>query len=110
MKPALDRLKELPELIFMIASHLDRNDMHSLRLTCYQVHEICHPLFYRKLWLHDFWSELSLLEIAKHAISIHSLKVDSLTFTAYCSCMSKISQGASIATSVASFAPNSPSP
>ncbi|KAK5815005.1 hypothetical protein F5H01DRAFT_344756 [Linnemannia elongata] len=107
MKPALDRLKEMPELIFMVASHLGPKDLHSLRLTCNQVHDICQPLFYRKLWLHGYWNEPNLLEIAKHASFIHTLKVESLTFAAYYSCMFDISQGASTSPSSASPAPTS---
>ncbi|KAG0053024.1 hypothetical protein BGZ89_003025 [Linnemannia elongata] len=107
MKPALDRLKEMPELIFMVASHLGPKDLHSLRLTCNQVHDICQPLFYRKLWLHGYWNEPNLLEIAKNASFIHTLKVESLTFAAYYSCMFDISQGASMSPSSASPAATS---
>ncbi|KAF9154928.1 hypothetical protein BG015_011613 [Linnemannia schmuckeri] len=110
MKHALERFKDLPELIFMVALRLDREDMHSLRLTCSSVHDVCKPLFYRKLWLHDYWSEPSLLKIAKHASSIHSLKVESLSFTRYYSCMFDILQETSIPAFMDSPIPTSPSP
>lgn len=75
MEHAQDRLRDLPEVMSMIASLLDRNSIYSFRLTSRTNHDICQPFFYREVRLDDRWTNDSLKKLAKYAKVIRTLHV-----------------------------------
>lgn len=88
METALDRFKDMPELIFMVASHLDHNDIASLRLTCHKYHDICQSFLYRDVRLTDRWTKEGLQTLAKSARLIRSLATSERVCTFYYSSIS----------------------
>ncbi|KAK3822464.1 MAG: hypothetical protein JOS17DRAFT_753654 [Linnemannia elongata] len=83
METALDRFKDMPELIFMVASHLDHNDIYSLRLTCHKYHDICQHFHYRDVRLTDRWTKEGLQTLAKSARLVRSLATSERVCTFY---------------------------
>ena len=88
METALDRFKDMPELIFMVASHLDHNDIASLRLTCHKYHDICQYFHYRDVRLTDRWTKEGLQTLAKSARLIRTLVFSERVCTFYYSSIS----------------------
>ncbi|KAF8931218.1 hypothetical protein BGZ47_000189 [Haplosporangium gracile] len=73
MKSALERFKDLPELIFMFAARLPPKDLYSFRLTSRYFHNICQFVFFRDFRLHDRWNQDSLQQLATYAYTLRSL-------------------------------------
>ncbi|KAF9141479.1 hypothetical protein BGX30_004696 [Mortierella sp. GBA39] len=73
MKAALERFKDMPELILMVAARLLPNDLHTLRLTSRYFHNICQFVFFRDIRLHDRWNQDSLQQLARYAYALCSL-------------------------------------
>ncbi|KAK3822465.1 MAG: hypothetical protein JOS17DRAFT_753655 [Linnemannia elongata] len=73
MKAALERFKDLPELVLMVAVRLLPKDLHTLRLTSRYFHNICQFIFFRDFRLHDRWNQDSLKQLARYAYSLYSL-------------------------------------
>ncbi|KAG0053027.1 hypothetical protein BGZ89_003028 [Linnemannia elongata] len=88
METTLDRFKDMPELIFMVASHLDHNDIASLRLTCHKYHDICQHFRYRDVRLTHRWTKEGLQTLAKSARLMRSLASNEAACTSYYSSIS----------------------
>ncbi|KAG9066009.1 hypothetical protein KI688_001225 [Linnemannia hyalina] len=73
METAQDRFKDMTELIFMVASHLDHKDIASFRLTCHKYHDICQHFQYCDVRLTDRWTKEGLQTLANSAGLIRSL-------------------------------------
>ncbi|KAF8931220.1 hypothetical protein BGZ47_000191 [Haplosporangium gracile] len=74
METALDRSKDMPELIFMVASLLNHKDISNFRLTCQKCHDICQHFHYRDARLTDRWTKEGLQTLANSASLIRSLE------------------------------------
>ncbi|KAF9079261.1 hypothetical protein BGX23_004568, partial [Mortierella sp. AD031] len=79
MEPALDRFKNMAELVILVASFLDRDDLASFRLTCHSNNASCIPFFYRDVKLNirlECWTTEGILGLARHPSCVRSLKTD----------------------------------
>ncbi|KAF9117607.1 hypothetical protein BGX30_005312, partial [Mortierella sp. GBA39] len=88
METAQDRFKDMTELIFMVASHLDHKDIASFRLTCHKYHDICQHFQYRDVRLTDRWTKEGLQTLANSARLIRSLASSESICTLYYSSIS----------------------
>ncbi|KAF9546019.1 hypothetical protein EC957_010295 [Mortierella hygrophila] len=88
METAQDRFKDMPELIVMVASHLDHKDITSFRLTCHKYHDICQHFQYRDVRLTDRWTKEGLQTLANSARLIRSLASSESICTLYYSSIS----------------------
>ncbi|KAF9081768.1 hypothetical protein BGX29_004299, partial [Mortierella sp. GBA35] len=78
MEPALVRFKNMAELVILVASFLDRDDLASFRLTCHSNNASCIP-FYRDVKLNirlECWTTEGILGLARHLSYVRSLKTD----------------------------------
>ncbi|KAF9923184.1 hypothetical protein FBU30_006736 [Linnemannia zychae] len=76
LRPASERFRDIPELIYMVASYLDRNEIISLQLTCRMMYSICHPFIYRDIWLSGISSEETMRLVARHAQHVTALGME----------------------------------
>ncbi|KAG0195668.1 hypothetical protein BGX33_002830, partial [Mortierella sp. NVP41] len=79
MEPALDRFKNMTELVILVASFLDRDDLASFRLACHSINTICIPFFYRDVELStpwQCWTTDGIRGLARHPSCVRSLKTD----------------------------------
>ncbi|KAG0275270.1 hypothetical protein BGZ96_003852 [Linnemannia gamsii] len=73
MKSALDRFKDLPEIILLLAARLPPKDLHAFRLTSRLFHIICQSVFFSDFRLHNRWNSESLQQLASYAYALFSL-------------------------------------
>ncbi|KAG9064610.1 hypothetical protein KI688_002868 [Linnemannia hyalina] len=89
---ALDRFKDIPELIILVASYLDKEDIISLQLTSRKIYPLVHVLYFRQVGF-DYESSLSeFRQAAQHAQFITSLILDEESFDFYCNALMEVSR------------------
>ncbi|KAF9100001.1 hypothetical protein BGX23_007454 [Mortierella sp. AD031] len=79
MEPALNRFKNMTELVILVASFLDRDDLASIRLTCHYINSICIPFFYRNVELNPPWQRWTTdgtRGLARHFSFVRLLRTD----------------------------------
>ncbi|KAF9118469.1 hypothetical protein BGW39_001156 [Mortierella sp. 14UC] len=75
MQLASEQFRNTVELVAIVVSLLDRQDMLSFRLTCRTVHSVCQQFYFCEVRLDDRWTQDQLQGLAQHASAIRSLKI-----------------------------------
>ncbi|KAF9152605.1 hypothetical protein BG015_005002 [Linnemannia schmuckeri] len=89
---ALDRFKDVPELITLVASYLNQKDIISLQVTSRKIYPIVHPFYFQEVSF-DFRSSMSeFRETAQHARYISSLTLDEEYFEPYYDAMAEVAK------------------
>ncbi|KAF9123137.1 hypothetical protein BGX30_001612 [Mortierella sp. GBA39] len=89
---ALDRFKDIPELIILVASYLDKEDIISLQLTSRKIYPIVHDLYFRQVDFDGLSSLRKFKQAAQHARHITSLTLDEEFFDLYCDALMEVSR------------------
>jgi hypothetical protein len=87
---ALDRFKDTPEFILLVASYLDQEDIISLQVTSRKMYSHTHPLYYRRVYLDGSSSLSNLRQAAIHARYISSLTVEEEIRGSYYSAIAEV--------------------
>ncbi|KAF8946795.1 hypothetical protein BGZ47_011381 [Haplosporangium gracile] len=89
---ALDRFKDVPELITLVASYLNQKDITSLQGTSRKIYLIVRPFYFQQVSF-DARSSLSeFREAAQHARYIFSLTLDEECFDSYYDAMAGVAK------------------
>ncbi|KAG0216964.1 hypothetical protein BGX33_011766 [Mortierella sp. NVP41] len=83
MTSPLEDFKNIPELVGMVASLLDRKGILSFRNTCRKFHTICQPFYHREARLNDCWVPDDLQALVRHAKCLQALRVNNSTYSLY---------------------------
>ncbi|KAF9118470.1 hypothetical protein BGW39_001157 [Mortierella sp. 14UC] len=83
MQLASEQFRNTVELVAIVVSLLDRQDMLSFRLTCRTVHSVCQQFYFREVRLDDHWTNNSLQELVKYAVTVRSFKADEKSISRY---------------------------